>query len=86
MEESLVEVNEKQHTANKDCIYKGITIEPFKGSRHQHVILEKPNMEMTKTQSMSNLQEESYQRFINGKYLKKYFPTKWEMVASSQKK
>ena len=33
MEESLVEVKQKQSTANDGCIYKGITIEPFKESR-----------------------------------------------------
>ena len=70
MEESLVEVKEKQPTVNEGCIYKGITIEPFKESRPQQVILEKPNMKMTKTQSMSNLQEESHQRFINGNTLR----------------
>ena len=34
------------------------------------MILEKSNMEMKKTQSMSNLQEESHQRFLNGNTLR----------------
>ena len=70
MEKSLVEVKEKQSTVDEGRIYKGVTIEPSKGSIPKNVILEKPSMEMTKTLSMSNLQREPRQRFINGKYLK----------------
>ena len=77
MEESQVEVKQKQPTTDEGCIYKGIIIEPFNESRPQKVILEKPIVEMTKTHSMSNLQEEPHQRFINGKYLKQYFSTMW---------
>ena len=33
---------------------------------------------------LANLQGESQNRFINGKYLKKYFPTMWEIVRTSQ--
>ena len=33
MEESLVEVKQKQPIANEGCIYKGITIEPSKESK-----------------------------------------------------
>ena len=57
MEKSLVEVKEKQPTVDEGRMYKGVTIEPSKGSRPQNVILEKPTVEMTKTHSMSNLQE-----------------------------
>ena len=85
MEESLVKVKQKQPTTDEDCIYKGITIEPFKEIRSQKVILEKPNVEMTKTHSMSNLQGELYQRFINGKYLKHYFSTMWERLDITQR-
>ena len=67
MEESLVEVKQKQLTTYEGYIYKGITIEPAKESRPQKVILEKPTVEMIRTHPMSNLQGESHQRFINGK-------------------
>ena len=70
MEKILVEVKEKQTTVVEGRMYKGVTIEPSKGSMPQNVILEKPIVEMTKTHSMSNLQGEPHQRFINGKYLK----------------
>ena len=80
MEKSLIEVKEKQPTVDEGRMYKGVTIEPNQGSRPQNVILEKPTMEMTKTRSMSNLQREPYQWFINGKYLKQYFSTIWEML------
>ena len=76
IEESLVEVKHKQPTINEGCIYKGITIEPSEESRPQKVILKKPIEEITKTHSMLNLQGESHQRFINGKYLKQYSSTK----------
>ena len=33
----------------------------------------------------ANLQGEPHKRFINGKYLNKYFPTMWEIVKNSQK-
>ena len=69
MEESLVEVKQEQPTTDEGYIYKGITIESSKESKPQKVILEKPTIEMTKTHSKSNLQGESHQRFINGKYL-----------------
>ena len=72
IEESLIEVKQKQPTTDEGCIYKGITIEPSKESRSQKVILEKPTVEITKTHLMSNLQGELHQRFINGKYLKQY--------------
>ena len=85
IEESLVEVKQKQSTINKCCIYKGITIESSKESRPQKVILEKPIVEMTKTHSMSNLQGEWHQRFINGKYLKQYFSTMWERLGITQR-
>ena len=85
MEKSLVEVKEKQPTVDEDPIYKGVTIEPSKGSISQNVILEKLTMEMTKTHSMSNLQGKPHQRFINWKYLKQYFSTKWEMLGITQK-
>ena len=75
MERSLVEVKHKQPTTDEGCIYKGIIIELSKESKPQKVILEKPTMEMIKTHSMSNLQGESHQRFIKGKYLKQYFST-----------
>ena len=75
MEESLIEVKQKQLTIDEGCIYKGITIEPFKESRPQKVILEKPDVEVSKTHSMSNLQGESHQRLHNGTYLKQYFST-----------
>ena len=55
IEESLVEMNQKQTTTDEGCIYKGIIIEPSKESKPQKVILEKPIVEMTKTHSMSNL-------------------------------
>ena len=55
IEESLVEVKQKQPTTDEGCIYKGIIIEPSKESRPQKVVLEKPTLEMTKTHSMSNL-------------------------------
>ena len=80
MEEGIVEVKQKQPTTNEGWIYKGITIEPSKASRLQKGILEKPTMEMTITQSMPNLLEESHQRFINGKYLRQYFFTMWERL------
>ena len=80
MKESLVEVKQKQPTTDEGCIYKGITIEPFEESRPHKVILEKPIVEMTKTHSMSNLQGELHQRFINGRYLKQYFSTMWERL------
>ena len=34
---------------------------------------------------LANLQGEPHKRFINGRYLKKYFPTMWEIVKNSQK-
>ena len=37
------------------------------------MIFEKSTVEMTKTHSMSNLQGDSHQQFINEKYLKHYF-------------
>ena len=85
MEESLVEVKQKQPTVDEGCIYKGITIEPSKESKPQKVILEKPTVEMTKTHLMSNLQGESHQRFINGKYLKQYFSTMWERLGITKR-
>ena len=78
MEKSLVEVKQKQPTTDEGCIYKGITIEPYKESKPQKVILGKPTVKMPKIHSMSNLQGESHQRFINWKYLKQYFSTVWE--------
>ena len=60
MEKSLVEVKEKQPTVDEGRMYKGVTIEPSKGSMPQNVILEKPTVEMTKTHSMSNLQGEPH--------------------------
>ena len=33
MEKSFVEVKEKQSTVDEGCMYKGVTIEPSKGSR-----------------------------------------------------
>ena len=85
MEESLVKVKQKQPTADEGCIYKGIIIEATKESRPQKVILEKPTVEMTKTHSMSNLQEELHQRFIKGKYLKQYFSTMWKRLGITQR-
>ena len=41
MEKSLIEVKEKQPTADECQIYKGVTIEPSKGSRPQKAILKK---------------------------------------------
>ena len=70
IEEILVEMKQKQLTLDEGCIYKGIIIEPSKESRPQKVILEKLTVEMKKTHSMSNLQGESHQRIINGKYIK----------------
>ena len=83
MEKSLVEVKEKQPTVDEGSMYKGVTIEPSKGSKPQNVILEKPTVEMTKTHSMSNLQGKPHQRFINGKYLKQYFLIMWEMLCNT---
>ena len=71
-------MKQKQPIAYEGYIYKGITIEPSKESKLQKVILERPTKEMTKTHSMSNLQGESHQRFINVKYLKHYFSTMLE--------
>ena len=34
---------------------------------------------------LAKLQREPHKRFINGKYLKKYFPTMWEIVRNSHK-
>ena len=85
MEKILVEVKEKQHTVDEGRMYKEITTEPSKGSRPQNVILEKPTMEMTKTHSMSNLQGEPHKGFINGKCLKHYFSTMWEMLGITRK-
>ena len=34
---------------------------------------------------LSSLKGESHKRFINGKYLKKYFPTMWKMLDTSKK-
>ena len=85
IEESLIEVKQKQPTADEGCIYKGITIEPFKESMPQKVILEKPTMEMKKTHSMSYRQGESHQRFINGKYLKQYFSTMLERLGITER-
>ena len=65
IEKSLVEVKVKQSTVDEGRMFKGVTIEPSKGSRSQKVILEKPTMEITKTHSMSNLQGEPHQMFIN---------------------
>ena len=70
IERSVVEVKEKQPTVDEGRMYKGVTIEPSKGSMPQNVILEKPTVEITTTHSISNLQREPHQRFINGKYLK----------------
>ena len=55
MEKSLVEVKEKQPIVDEGHMYKGVTIEPSKGSRPQNMILEKPIVELTKTHPMSNL-------------------------------
>ena len=85
IEESLVEVKQKQPIIDEGCIYKGITIEPSKDSRPRKVILEKPTAKMTKMHSMSNLQGESHQRFINGKYLKQYISTMWERLGITQR-
>ena len=85
MENSLVGVKEKQPTVDEGRMYKGVTIEPSKGSRPQNVLLEKLTVEITKTHSMSNLQGESSQRFTNGKYLKQYFSTMWEMLGITKK-
>ena len=49
------------------------------------MIFEKSIVEMTKTHSMSNLQGDSHQRFINEKYLKHYFSTIREMLDITQK-
>ena len=50
MKKILVEVKEKQHTVDEGCMYKGITIEPSKGSIPHNVILEKPIVEMAHIQ------------------------------------
>ena len=34
---------------------------------------------------LSSLEGEPHKRFINGKYLKKYFPTIWEMLDTTKK-
>ena len=34
---------------------------------------------------LSSLERESHKRFINGKYLKKYFSTMWEMLDIAKK-
>ena len=34
---------------------------------------------------LSSLEGEPHKRFINGKYLKKYFPTMWEMLDTTKK-
>ena len=34
---------------------------------------------------LSSLEGEPYKRFINEKYLKKYFPTMWEMLDTAKK-
>ena len=34
---------------------------------------------------LSSLEEEPHKRFINGKYLKKYFPTMWEILDTTKK-
>ena len=34
---------------------------------------------------LSSLEGESHKMFINGKYLKKYFPTMWEMLDIAKK-
>ena len=34
---------------------------------------------------LENLHREPHKRFINGKYLKNYFPTMWEIIKNSQK-
>ena len=52
MEKSLVKVKEKQPMVDEGCIYKGITIEPSKGSRPHNVILEEFTVEMKKTHSV----------------------------------
>ena len=82
---SLIGVKRKQPTIDKGRIDKGITIGPSKGSRPQKVILEKPTVELKKTHSMPNLQGEPHKWFINGTYLKKYFPTMWEMLDTTQR-
>ena len=82
---NLVKVKKKQPTIEKGCIYKGITIEPSKGNRPQKMKEEKPTVDMIKTHSMSNLQVEPHKRFINGKYLEKYFHTLWEMLNITQR-
>ena len=35
---------------------------------------------------LSSLEGEPHKRYINGKYLKKYFPTMWEMVENTSKR
>ena len=70
MEKSLIEVKEKQPMIDEGHMYKGVSIEPSKGSRPHNMILEKPIVELTKTHSISNLQGEPHQRFIIGKFLK----------------
>ena len=85
MEENLIEVKHKQPIVDEGRIYKGITIKPSIGSKPQKVILEKLIVGMKKTHSMSSLQEEPHKRFIIGKYLKKYFPTMWEMLDITQR-
>ena len=34
---------------------------------------------------LANLKGEPHKRFINGKYLKKFFPAMWEIVRNSKK-
>ena len=78
-------MKEKQRTVDEGRMYKVVTIEPSEGSRPQNVIFEKPTVKMTKTHLMSNLQGETHQMFINGKYLKQYVSTMWEMLGITQK-
>ena len=34
---------------------------------------------------LSSLEGEPHKRFVNGKYLKKYFPTMWEILDTAKK-
>ena len=66
MEESLVEVEKEDLPVEEKHSQRVITIDPFEGSRHQKVILEKPTVEMTR-----HLRPLNVRAHFNGKLVSK---------------
>ena len=91
----LVHKNKVAQTYNKRVKRKSFEVADLvwkiilpSGSKDKELCKCSPNWEghfkqLGNSYWLTSLQEEPHKRFINGKYLKKYFPTMWEIVETS---